>query len=368
MTSEYAPQAMLFGIAIDLALLGLVYLRMWRDYYRTNLLIMIVVLGLGAVLGFASSAYWSRKAEALLLVYELLLPFVFWLQLARFLPRAVLQWVPLPLVGAVGALAWVQGWGFQSGPLLVYELASLLTMLVLVFAWSMKGSFSEGEPVFLLSALVVLVVMGPAYAFVWPDMGLHSTAFAIVGGIAASVVAVGKMRSSFLHLDVPSVAGKVADVDGAVLGPGLFIVPPGRMGSVKDSFMKDIRLGRYGLWVSKDPVARVKGQVKGRGMEGTMFVAQLTHADFVENALDPSDSGKVQRSLAEFLKRTGNGIILVSDGHYLVSNTDVWEVAEVMGHLARKVAPKGSTILFGSDLLADHELDHLRKMGMKDLA
>ena len=79
MASDFTPQAMLFGIAIDLALLGLVTMRARRGSDYPLLLGLVLVLGFGAVCGFAQVALYSVKAKPLLVVYELVLPYAFWI-------------------------------------------------------------------------------------------------------------------------------------------------------------------------------------------------------------------------------------------------------------------------------------------------
>jgi hypothetical protein len=365
MVSDFTPQAMLFGIAIDLALLGLVTMRARRGSDYPLLLGLVLVLGFGAVCGFAQVALYSVKVRPLLVVYELVLPYAFWIWLSRLLYARNLHWAPLPFVIIVGVLAWQGGWGFQSPELLTYELVFLLLMMVAAVTWSLKGVYLEGEGLYLIGALALLLVMGPAYGLIWGDLEVHFMVFALVGAIAGGAVVAGKMMNPVLNFPITKVAGE--DTHGEWdLGPGIFIVPPESMRKVQRSFENDVRRGRFGLWISTDPVAKVLGSSVAQDRDdANKFAARLTHTTFSEYALDPSDADTFRRTLAEFFRRTRDGVVLIKDGHYLMSNTDVWEVAEVLDFLKAKIGKKGATLLLEGDLLGSWERKHLESIGVK---
>ena len=97
-----------------------------------------------------------------------------------------------------------------------------------------------------------------------------------------------------------------------------------------------------------------------------LLAAQLTHATFVENALEPTDIGPIKRSLAEFLKMTADGMVFMRDMHYLVSNTDIWNMTELLRFLREKGPSSRTTLLVGTDLLDEWEVAHLKKAGAVD--
>ena len=365
---DWAPQAMLFGLAIDLALLGTVHLRLWKDRYKLQLLSLTVILGLGALLGLIWSDLSSPKAEMALVVYEALLPFFIFLQLARFLQRTWFQYLLLPVGLVVAFVALSQGWGFQSTPMLTYEVVILLVQVCLVIAWSLKGIFLEEELLFILGAQALLLVLGPGYGFMWPGLGINSACFAIAGAVAGGLIVLGRTRSSYLHFIVPGSLGpKMKSKKGDTIVPaGMLLVPRNLSDEVKKAFEKDLKIGRIGLWISMEPVSQVLGKKRTVASFGTMLAAQLTHSSFVENSLDPMDTGAIKRSLAEYLKMTGNGMIFIQDMHYLVSNTDIWEITELLKFLKDKAPSKRTSILIGSDLLDNWEMSYLRKAGAKD--
>jgi len=363
---------MLFGLALDLALLGTIQLRLWKDFYRPQLLALALLLGAGALLGFVWSDMFSATAERALVVYEALLPFAIFLQLARFLPRPWLQWAPLPVAAVVACAALALGWGFQSTPMLAYEAVFLIAQLVMVLAWSVKGTFSEEELLFVIAAQALLLVLGPGYGVLWPKLGMSDSLLAIAGAAAGALIIVGRMRSSFLHFVSPGaiVRKRPSKQKGGALPAGIILVPLGKYDNAKGQFKEDVKAGRTGLWISTEPVSHVLGHRKGdsvhRSKTPGLLAAQLTHATFVENALEPTDIGTIKRSLAEFLKMTGDGMVFVRDMHYLVSNTDIWNMTELLRFLREKVPSARTSILVGTDLLDEWEVAHLRKAGAAD--
>ena len=365
---EWAPQAMLFGLAIDLALLGTVHLQIWRDRYKPQLLSLTVLLGLGALLGLLWSDMSSPKAEKLLVVYEALLPAFVFLQLARFLQRPWFQYIPLIVALIVAGLALSQGWGFLSTPLLYYEVVIILAQLGLVIAWSFNGTFLEEELIFVLAAQALLLVMGPGYGLLWPGLGLNSALFALVGAIAGGLIVIGRTRSSYLHFIVPSRKGPENKVGkkSFCVPTGMFIVPKESYEDMKKVFNNDLKAGRTSLWISIEPVSHVLGKGIKDPRSGALQAAQLTHSTFVENSLDPMDIGALKRSLAEFLKMSDNGMVYIKDLHYLVSNTDIWEITELLKFLVDKVPSKKTSIILGSDLLDSWEISSIKKTGAKD--
>jgi len=370
---DWAPQAMLFGLAIDLALLGTIHLRLWKDFYKHQLLALALLLGTGALLGFVWSDMYSPKAERLLVVYEALLPFAIFLQLARFMPRPWLQWAPMPVAAVVACVALALGWDFQSTPMLAYEAVFLIAQLVMVLAWSVKGTFSEEELLFVISAQALLLVLGPGYAVLWPKLGMSDSLFAIAGAAAGALIVVGRMRSSFLHFVTPGTILRKRPLSwkGGALPAGIILVPHDKYEHAKGLFQEEVLAGRAGLWISTEPVSHVLGHRKGDSIRRPnapgLLAAQLTHVTFVENALEPMDVGTIKRSLAEFLKMTGDGMVFVRDMHYLVSNTDIWNMTELLKFLREKVPSSRTTLLVGTDLLDEWEVAHLKKAGAVDL-
>jgi len=361
MAYDFTPQAMLFGIAIDLALLSIIYMQVRRGSDFPHLLSLVLVLGMGAICGFLQADLFSVKVRPLLVVYELLLPVVFWLQLVRLSNGKHMTWVPIPVLAIVGGLAFMNGWEFQSFELLVYELVFLLVLVVMVAAWTMTGTFMEGEGMYLLAGVALLLVMGPGYGLMWNDIGFHYSFFAIVAGGAGAIVVAGKVMNPFLHFQIP-----MADLEKGSLKTGIHMVPPELMNRTTKVLLKDVRMGGNGLYISMELVPKVL-DMWGKGSKGldpdrpNLFAAQLTHSMFSEHALDPSDSDIFRRTLAEFFKRSKGGTVMVRDGHYMVSNTDIWELAEVLKFLRDRMT-KDSTLLIGTDLLADWEVAHLEKM------
>ena len=367
---EWAPQAMLFGLAIDLAILGTVHLRLWKDLYKMQLLSLVILLGMGAVSGLIWSDIFSPRAEKLLVVYEALVPAFIFLQLARFMPRPYLQWALLPVSIMVAAVALFNGWGFQSSQLMYYEIVILVAQMALVLAWSAKGTFAEEELLFILGALTLLLVLGPGYGLMWPGLEVNHALFAIIGSAAGGLIVIGRMRSSFLHFIVPTNKdrGNITKAKRGCLPEGILIVPKQRYDEAAKAFDQEIRTGRTGLWISMEPVSHVLGH--RRGMPKTaargLYAAQLTHSTFVENALEPINVGAIERSLSEFLKMTGDGMIFIRDLHYLVSNTDIWEITELLKSIRNKSPNKKMTVVLGTDLIDGWELAHLKKAGAKD--
>jgi hypothetical protein len=366
MEYDPTPQMMLFGIAIDLALLSIILMRERKGTEFPYLLAMVLVLGMGAICGFLQVDIYSVKVRPLLVVYELLLPAVFWVQLVRLSHGKDSIWVPVPVVAVVGGLAFMSGWEFQCFELLVYELVFLLVITVIVSVRTLTGPFAEGEGFYLLAGLAVLLVMGPGYGLVWTDIGFHYKTFAIVGGGAGALVLAGKVMNPFLQFRIRA----SGPVEGS-LRSGIHMVPPELMNEAMKAFMRDVKGGRNGLYISMEPVAKVLGRWGQKGEGATperpnLFAAQLTHSLFLENSLDPSNSDILGRTLAEFFKRSNGGAVMVRDGHYLVSNTDVWELTEVLGFLEDRMGEDG-TLLIGTELLDDWETSHLEKTGVGTL-
>jgi hypothetical protein len=366
---EWAPQAMLFGLAIDLALVGMVQMRLWKDNYRAQLLALIVLLGMGAVAGLIWSDLSSAKAEVLLVAYEALLPAIIFLQFARFLPRLELQWAFMPISAVMMIVAFNQGWGFQSSQMLYYETVILIVQVALVLGWSIKGAFTEEELIFILAALALLLVFGPGYGLLWSNFEINKALFAIIGSAAGVFIVVGRLRSSFLHFIFPRDEGrrKTPKIKRGELPEGILIVSKQGYNSAWKTFELDIKAGRNGIWISMDPASHL---LKKKGTLRTkvpgLLTAQLTHSLFVENAMDPMKLETIKRSFLEFLKMNGDGIIFVKDLHYLVSNTDIWETIELLKFLRERIPSKSYTILLGSDLIGDWELEYLKKAGAKD--
>jgi len=367
---EWAPQAMLFGLALDLALLGTVYLRLWKDIYKAQLLSFVLLLGSGALAGLIWSDMSSPKAEMFLVVYEAMIPAVLFLQLARFMPRGYFQWALLPVSSVVAIVALYEGWGFQSSEMLAYEAIAFAAQIVLVLAWSAKGTFTEEELHFNLVAQAFLLVLGPGYRLLWPGLELSGAIFAIAGAMAGGLIVVGRMRSAFLHFLVPGAQDrrKTTNAKHGTLPAGIVIVPKEKYDEARTAFEKDIDAGRIGLWISMDPVSHIFGHKKGptinRGRG--LLAAQLTHSSFVDTALEPTNIDALNRSLSEFLKMTGDGMVFIRDFHYLVSNTDIWRMTDLLRSLRDKGPSKRITMLIGADLIDGWEIEHLRKAGVRD--
>jgi hypothetical protein len=363
---EWAPQAMLFGLAMDLALLGTIHLRLWKDRYKGQLIALASMLSLGAVGGLIWSDINSSKAEMLLVVYEVLLPAVLFMQLARFLPNKHYQWALLPISAMMMIYALISGWGFQSTQMLYYDLIILVVLSVVVLALFVRSAYSEQELPFILGGLVLILILGPGYGFLWSNLDINKAIFAIVGSTSGALIVLGRLKSSFVHFNIPSVQarkGKVKTKNVSIPG-GIFVVPHERYPEAKTAFEEDIISGRAGLWISMDPISNKLGPKKGMSGYGGLISAQLTHSTFVEDALDPMKTDSIRRSLSEYLKMTGNGMIFIKDLHYMISNTDIWEVVELLKYLREKSASKDWTILLGSELIDEWELENMEKAGI----
>jgi len=369
---DWAPQAMLFGLAIDLALIGTLHLRLWKDNYRFQLLSLVVLLILGAVGGLIWSDLYSPKAEKLLVVYEAVLPAFLFAQLARFMPTKYLQWVLIPVSAVVVVVAFINGWGFQSSQMFYYELIILIFQIVLVCILSVRSTFTEQEPLFILGALALLLVFGPGYGLLWSKLEINTGIFAIVGSAAGALIVVGRLRSSFLHFNIPMNQDRkrLSQASSWSVPRGIQIVPKERYDEVRRAFEHDVKAGRVGLWISMDPASYGIGHKKGvsRATGGSLLTAQLTHSSFVDNALDPMRVESIKRSLSEFLKMTGNGMVFIKDLHYIVSNSDIWQTTELLKFLREKSTSDGWSILVGADLLDSWELENLRKAQFQDWA
>jgi hypothetical protein len=214
-----------------------------------------------------------------------------------------------------------------------------------------------------------LLVLGPGYGLLWPDLEVNKALFAIFGSTASGLIVVGRMRASFLHfiVSIPKDQIKNTKAKRGLLHEGIFFVPKQRYDEAWRSFEHDLKTGRIGLFISMEPVSHVLGYKRGMPKTGShgLYAAQLTHTSFVENAMEPANIGAIERSLSEFLKMTNDGMIFIRDLHYLVSNTDIWEITELLKSINKKNPSRRMTVILGSDLIDDWELAHLKKAGVR---
>lgn len=363
-------QIMLLSIILNIILLCFILLILFRDHDLPTYLFTIFLLGFGTMLGYLAAELYSVKAKALLLIYELLLPLAFWSHLTKFIHIDKVKWVPVPMMVIAGLIAYMYQYEFHSQAMLVYELVFLLGQVMVIAYLIYNDPFLCDEKLYLLASLITLLVYGPAYGLLWGELGVNTKFFSIVASFALTILLVGKGRNPTLDLAIGKVPEGVEQGSKRKFRPGQYLFDPDERKRILSSFLDDVVSGRNGLLMSMSPVPMVMVKLKKMNKDigsANLSIAHLTHAPFSENALDPNDTRVFIRSVTEFIKRSKGGLILIQDLHYLVSNTNIWEVCEAIRYLQEIGSDLQYTLLLDKDLLADWEVDHLRKVKVKDI-
>jgi hypothetical protein len=361
LTDSFVTQITLVSLLIDLALLAVIHTRMSGSNLKLVLGITILVFAFGAFAGYMFFTFGGIAWELLLGFYIILWPPVV-LGMVMVSMGLKGRWIPM-IILVVGVGTWLaMSWEFQSAPMKVYELALGLLILVILCYRYLTRSVLGGEYIYMISAVALIIVMGPVYHTMSGSLEVELNLFTLGASVAGILMCFG-----FLHFK-PLLVEPVHEVlvgkrigKATHLEPGIHMYARDQSGEIERLFNAELAKGRYGLWVSMDHPSVIRSRL---GVESTPVV-HLTHSTYGDLYVNPSDTALIARTLEEFARRGEGCVMVIEHPHYMVSNSRIWPVLEGLEHLFDVIQKTGGLLILGNDLLTKKEIGYLTEIGVK---
>ena len=270
--------------------------------------------------------------------------------------RILILLVPALLFAGAALLA---GWRLPDPVFAAFSLAFLGIGICFLLVTGAEGAFSGDESIIFGAGMTLLVVSGPVYDIVFPDIGLNIPIFPYTSAATGALFAWATVRYKAF-----SAAPTAEDhrPGGPEMETGLFLEKRQGGAHARALFVASVRHGMPGLLVTRTHPAAIRRRT------GLMAVPVIWLArSLYEKSLQPERLDVLSNALRDYAEQSGRSVALIEDLDYLITNAGHHQTLDFLGGLQGMARRTGMTLLLSSGLLTDEERRDIRELGVKPM-